>query len=203
MQTRKDIVRKHILEAAQSLFLQRDYISVSMREIASEAKVGVGNIYHYFKNKDDIFVSLVKPAIDMLKHISKEHHRRETDDIRILATTNYYECLVDSHLANIIKNRDCYKLLFLKSQGSSYGDFKRIFTEEMMLEAKGYFTQIKENNPNKGIDISEQFIRFSVISMITLIEHLTIYDMTKEKRRKVLQEYTQFEIAGWRELLKI
>lgn len=39
--------------------------------------------------------------------------------------------------------------------------------------------------------------------MITLIEHLTIYDMTIEEKRRVLEEYTQFEIAGWRELLKV
>ena len=55
MQTQKDTIRKQILHAAHKLFLKKDFMSVSMREIAGEAKVGVGNIYHYFKNK--VFVN--------------------------------------------------------------------------------------------------------------------------------------------------
>ena len=55
MQYLKDEVKKSITEAALKEFRERGYIEASMRTIAKNAGITVGNIYRYFSSKDDLF----------------------------------------------------------------------------------------------------------------------------------------------------
>lgn len=55
MQTLKSDIRNRILSAAKEQFVQRGYLKTSMREIADAVDVGVGNLYNYFENKDELF----------------------------------------------------------------------------------------------------------------------------------------------------
>ncbi len=52
--------QKHIEEAALRVFTRQGFHGTSVREIANEAGVSLGNIYNYYKTKEDIFVSLVR-----------------------------------------------------------------------------------------------------------------------------------------------
>ena len=72
MQYSKDDIQKEILKAAEKVFLENGFPKASMREIAQEAQVGLSNIYNYFKSKDDIFCTVVRPVISLsLIHISE------------------------------------------------------------------------------------------------------------------------------------
>ncbi len=51
--------KKRILRAAEQLFIKQGYRNTTMRQIASKSKMGVGNIYYYFKNKYEIFYTLI------------------------------------------------------------------------------------------------------------------------------------------------
>ena len=57
MQTLKSDIRNRILSAAKEQFMQRGYLKTSMREIADAVDVGVGNLYNYFENKDEMLWS--------------------------------------------------------------------------------------------------------------------------------------------------
>ena len=50
----------HTLEAALKLFSSRGFRATSMREIATEAGLSVGNVYHHFPSKDAIFQRLLE-----------------------------------------------------------------------------------------------------------------------------------------------
>lgn len=55
MQVLKEDIRSRILTVARQQFERKGYVKTSMREIAGLAGVGVGNIYNYFTNKDELF----------------------------------------------------------------------------------------------------------------------------------------------------
>ena len=55
MQVLKEDIRSRILTVARQQFERNGYSKTSMREIAVLAGVGVGNIYNYFTNKDELF----------------------------------------------------------------------------------------------------------------------------------------------------
>lgn len=51
--------RAKILEAALELFSRGGYRGTSMREIADEAGVSTGNVYHQFPDKEALFITLL------------------------------------------------------------------------------------------------------------------------------------------------
>jgi len=52
-----------ILEAAESLFAEKGFDAVSMSAIARLANTSKPNIYHHFKNKDDLYLAVMKTAV--------------------------------------------------------------------------------------------------------------------------------------------
>ena len=55
MQVPKEDIRSRILTVARQQFEKKGYSKASMREMAKLAGIGVGNIYNYFTNKDELF----------------------------------------------------------------------------------------------------------------------------------------------------
>lgn len=51
--------RQQILEAALTLFSHRGYGATSVRDIAAEAGVSTGNVYHHFPDKETVFRQLL------------------------------------------------------------------------------------------------------------------------------------------------
>ncbi len=58
MQTKKTELEEKILNAARRAFLSDGYDKSSLRRIAKEVGITVGNLYHYFKNKDDLYMTV-------------------------------------------------------------------------------------------------------------------------------------------------
>ncbi len=58
MQKRKPEIESKIVETARRAFLKEGYDKVTLRGIAREAGITVGNLYHYFKSKDDLYMTI-------------------------------------------------------------------------------------------------------------------------------------------------
>lgn len=54
VESKSDRTRSAIIDAALGLFLQRGYDATTMRAIAAEAGVSVGNAYYYFDSKEHL-----------------------------------------------------------------------------------------------------------------------------------------------------
>jgi len=64
MQVIKESLRIRILEVALKAFEERGYEGTSMRVISEGAGTSLGNLYHYFHSKDDIYASCLMPVLD-------------------------------------------------------------------------------------------------------------------------------------------
>jgi AcrR family transcriptional regulator len=51
--------RRAVLDAALQLFSQQGYRATSVRDIAEQARVSTGNLYHHFPDKEAIFQELI------------------------------------------------------------------------------------------------------------------------------------------------
>ena len=63
--------RQRILQAAVQAFSEKGYTEVTISEIARKADVANGTIYEYFKNKEDVLLS-----------ISEEHFKEDLDQLK-------------------------------------------------------------------------------------------------------------------------
>lgn len=87
MQTKKEEIQKTILNAAQQEFLIHGYEGASMRTIAKKANTTLGNIYHYYKNKEAILEMLLEEPVKGLEELVRTHLERE--DVEL----NYQEMM--------------------------------------------------------------------------------------------------------------
>ncbi|HLO28935.1 MAG TPA: TetR/AcrR family transcriptional regulator [Anaerolineales bacterium] len=58
-QTKGEVTRLAVEEAAISLFLEQGYHATSMRQIAERAGLALGGIYNHFSSKEEIFEAII------------------------------------------------------------------------------------------------------------------------------------------------
>ena len=63
---------KEIQDAAKLVFFKRGYFNSTVEEIAELAEISKGTIYLYFKNKDELYVSLMIPLIEEYGRLLEE-----------------------------------------------------------------------------------------------------------------------------------
>jgi len=63
MQTKKPEIKARICEAALDEFYEQDYRSATMRNIAKRAGIPTGLTYTYYKNKEELFDEVLRPAL--------------------------------------------------------------------------------------------------------------------------------------------
>ena len=62
----KEARRNQILDAARSLLFEKGLNATSINQIAKQAELGVGTIYFYYKNKQEIFADLQEEGLELL-----------------------------------------------------------------------------------------------------------------------------------------
>lgn len=65
----KDDRRALIVNAAINDFYEYGYQKTSMRHIAKNANMTVGNVYRYFKNKDDLINYIIEPVLRKINEV--------------------------------------------------------------------------------------------------------------------------------------
>lgn len=60
----RDVRKEQIFSAAAKVFARRGMAAAKISDIAKEAKLSYGLVYHYFESKEQIFISLVKKATE-------------------------------------------------------------------------------------------------------------------------------------------
>ncbi|MFD1039569.1 TetR/AcrR family transcriptional regulator [Virgibacillus byunsanensis] len=93
---------KQIIEAAVEVIAENGYHASQVSKIAKKAGVADGTIYLYFKNKEDILVSVFKEKMGQFVEqistsIDKKQNAREK--LLTLIEKHYYQLANDHHLA--------------------------------------------------------------------------------------------------------
>jgi AcrR family transcriptional regulator len=63
VQTRADIRRDEILDAAERVFSEKGYHETGIADIAAELGIGHGTFYRYFRNKHDIAATVLERVV--------------------------------------------------------------------------------------------------------------------------------------------
>lgn len=73
MQVKKDEIRERILEVATEEFFRKGYENASMRVIAQKSYTTLGNIYHYFPNKEILLEAVLLPTVEAVENMLSTH----------------------------------------------------------------------------------------------------------------------------------
>jgi TetR/AcrR family transcriptional regulator, transcriptional repressor for nem operon len=71
--------RERLMEAAKSLIHQQGFNQTTLADIAKESGVPLGNVYYYFKTKDDIAAAVIDEYRQAIERMLEELEDREPD----------------------------------------------------------------------------------------------------------------------------
>lgn len=143
---RNDSMRLEILKSAAAAFRRRGYYGASVDEIARALHMTKGNLYHYFKNKEEILFACHEYALDLLLRMLKKIERgpyppREKlrraivsfvhlmiDELRGTALTMDVQALSPARRRKIIAKRDRFDrgMRGIIEEGMRLGVFRRV-----------------------------------------------------------------------------
>lgn len=87
----EQLTRDRILEAASSLFAEKSFQEVGIREIAKRAGCSHTTIYLYFKNKDEILFEVASAPLEKLYQTSLEiYQSNESVEDRLLGVCHHF-----------------------------------------------------------------------------------------------------------------
>lgn len=167
MQLKKKEIQERIQNVALEMFYHSGFTNTKMSEIASELEMSVGNIYTYFKNKNDLFYTVVpQNTIDYFEEVLVGVIKAYND---LLTNQKEYE-EVDAYLGKqmqlVTSNYREIVIMLDKSEETSYAEVKNKLIQEMVED------RLKKESL-KGIDDSmteEEIRRFFRISGQLFIE---------------------------------
>lgn len=149
-----------ILNAAESLFSEKGFDAVSMSAIAKLANTSKPNIYHHFKSKNELFISVMRTAIHQSSQL--------LDELEDAPGTlkQRLTCFSAGQLNNIINNSRGSRLILREalSGGTDHGReiakhvVDNIFTRLVAMVEKG------QKNKEFRNDIDPALAAFMIIA---------------------------------------
>jgi AcrR family transcriptional regulator len=116
--------KKRILDSARKVFAEQGYAQASMRLIARSAGISVGGLYLYFKDKEDLYLTLTKESLDYLNRKTRETLQDISDPKEAI------RCFITMSI-NYAENQRERIILQGRELGISFGgEMKRKFSNE-------------------------------------------------------------------------
>ena len=110
MQTLKDDVRERIIDSAKKEFLDKGIEGSSMRDIAAGSNMTVGNLYRYFRNKEELNDFIVGETLKEIDRLVMEKSKNTVSinkkDMDINMTVSQYAEVLDDLADELV---DIYK----------------------------------------------------------------------------------------------
>jgi len=170
--------KNQILDAATIVFSEKGYNRANTDEIARKAGLGKGTLYRYFKDKKDIFFSVVDRGLDRLKgNMLKEVENIENPLKRI-------ECAIRTYLSFFEENSDFAGMLIHEQSSFRQRIAKRYFEHYYgnVDRVKKTFKAAIAQGLIKNIDIE------AAISVLTSMLNGLIYMWQFEGRKYSLKD---------------
>jgi TetR/AcrR family transcriptional regulator len=106
--------RQEMLDAALELFSEKGYHNVSMHEIAEKAEFAIGTLYKFFKNKEDLYKTLILDQSKIFRETLMKAIEEPDDEIEKLR--NYVKAKSRLFMENVF----IIRLYFAETRGASF-----------------------------------------------------------------------------------
>jgi len=105
---------REILDAALELFTANGYHNVTMNQIAEKAEFSIGTLYNFFKNKEDLYHSLI---LEKYKEYAEPQFRTLEKEVPILQKIREF---VDNAILFFGDNTSFIRIFVAESRGEGF-----------------------------------------------------------------------------------
>lgn len=189
MQVLKDEIKKAIDSAAIHEFYRLGYIDTSIRGVAKRAGISVGNLYHYYKSKDELFYDLLAPVVSEIVSIISENELDEYSG-KVSELQFHMEIQIGRITGVILKRRMEISILLYGSKGTKYENVKDIFI-------KSLFEHIKEHIDLNQIKFPEEMAWIMAVSIVEGYLEIVRKYYDHPMFMEFLNMYFKLHFKGW------
>ncbi|MDP3039739.1 MAG: TetR/AcrR family transcriptional regulator [Deltaproteobacteria bacterium] len=132
-----------ILKAAIKVFAEKGFYNSRVAEIAKEANVADGTIYLYFKNKDDILISLFEEEFGQIVENTRKELEKEKDPLQKIRR------FAITHLSIVFKQQQLGEVLGVEVRQSS--KFMKEYINKPFIEYLNLIRSIVIEGQERGL----------------------------------------------------
>jgi len=195
MQVLKEEVRKRIKKAARNEFEQKGYQKASMRSMALSAGITVGNLYRYFKNKDDLFQVIIQSAFEEIyKFVDGFARFEKTTLFKKEEQEDFIKTFKESLIRIYLQHRSELIILLNGSEGSPMEHAREQIISLIAWRIKEEaFPKMKKKMMIPEDDFLARVLATSFIEGISLV--LKKFE-DKEKTKELFIQFTHLYFRG-------
>ena len=192
-----------IQQAALTEFLDKGFLSASLRQIVKNAGVTTGAFYGYFSCKEALFASIVEPHTAALMGRFMEAQtsfagRPEAEQPEHMGEDS--ESCLDWMVDYICQNREPVKLLLCRAEGTGYESFVHNMVE-VEVEYTLRYMEVLRRLGRRVPTLSRSLCHIIASGMFNGLFEVVIHDMPYEQALRDVKQLRAFYTAGWLELV--
>ena len=192
-----------IQQAALTEFLDKGFLSASLRQIVKNAGVTTGAFYGYFSCKEALFASIVEPHAAALMGRFMEAQtslagRPEAEQPEHMGEDS--ESCLDWMVDYICQNREPVKLLLCRAEGTGYESFVHNMVE-VEVEYTLRYMEVLRRLGRRVPTLSRSLCHIIASGMFNGLFEVVIHDMPYEQALRDVKQLRAFYTAGWLELV--
>lgn len=196
----RDKKTKQILtECAKREFIEKGYMKASLRNICKEAGVTTGALYFFFKDKDELFDSVVGGPLQELFVVISTHFNKELQQ----AGPKGGGLEADFKAANdilttIFKYKEEFELVLNRAQGSQYENIVDTIVEQLYKYYLEIYWRMKQYNSAKQLKKEDKFVvHWIAHDHIDIFIHFLTHCKDEKEAREQLRIMFNYMIGGW------
>ncbi len=175
MLTKDKSLNPKIIKAARREFYKKGYKRATLRSIADLANVTTGAIYTRYKDKNRLFYALCKETIEAIEQYFTLNDEQKAMIPLIFSDSNILKQVMQYHLKVVLENVDGLELLFFKSEGSKYQNYRAELVKLYQIELAKWLSVLVDNKFS-GNDAANQILLKNMATFyISYIEEIIIH----------------------------
>ena len=159
MQKLKDDIRQRIVAVAREEFIAHGARSTSIRTVARRAGIAAGNVYNYFRSKDELFCEVLRPLLNELNRYILSHNEERHLSIEVFDALDFQNEYIGAMKRMVRLYRPELRLLLFNAEGTSLAGYKERIAEHQLKAGTEYLRLMKARYPHINIDPSSCTLR--------------------------------------------
>ncbi len=181
-----------IIAAAIKVFAEKGFHNAHVSEIAREAKVADGTIYLYFRNKDDILISLFEQELCKIVENIRNDLEKETDPLEKIRR------LVVNHLSTVANEKQLMEVLGVEVRQSA--KFMKKYVNKPFMEYLDLIRSIITEGQEKGLirqDLSPGVMKRALFGALDeMVRYWLLSSQTKHSIEEAARQISDVFIRG-------
>ncbi|MCR4692008.1 MAG: TetR/AcrR family transcriptional regulator [Lachnospiraceae bacterium] len=195
--------KKKLTDCAKKEFIEKGYMKASLRNICKNAGVTTGAMYFFFKDKEELFESVVGGPLLLLEQTIGSHFSSEQDQMAessgILPGNleDDYASAMEI-LSVLFRYKEEYLLLIGKAQGSRYEDIVDRFVASIYQHYLEMYCKMKGYSSLRNMTAEDKFVvHWMSHDQIDIFIHLLTHCKSEKEAKKQMKNMFNYMVGGW------